>query len=171
MPLCVVRLTGLRIKDNILINVLDKYTYTFGGDINLDKFKLSSNLSYSKKVSPNMGSNGYTSYDPMYSLLIWSSADFNILDYKDNYWLIKDQLQNYTYGQTANMNNPYFDRYEKTNQVSRDLFNADVTMSYQLTDWLKASVRSGLDFYTDKGELKSCMGILFNITGNTRSTW
>ena len=147
-------------------SMLNKYTYTFGGDVNLEKFKLSSNLSYSKKTTPNMGSNGYTSYDPMYSLLIWSSADFNILDYKDNYWMVKDQLQNYTYGASANMNNPYFDRYEKTNPVSRDLFNADVTMSYQLADWLKASIRSGLDFYTDKGEIKVAWGS-YLMSGNT----
>jgi len=147
-------------------SVLNKYTYTFGGDINLDKFKLSSNLSYSKKTSPNLGSNGYTSYDPMYSLLIWSSADYNILDYKNNYWLVKDQVQNFTYGEASSMNNPYFDRYEKTNEISRDIFNADVTMSYQLADWLKASIRSGLDFYTDKGELRTAWGS-YLLTGNT----
>ncbi len=147
-------------------NMLNKYTYTFGGDLNLGKFKLNSNLSYSKKTSPNMGSNGYTSYDPMYSLLIWSSADFNVLDYKDNYWLVKDQVQNYTYGKSASMNNPYFDRYEKTNPVSRDLFNADVSMSYKFADWLQASIRSGLDFYTDKGEVKCAWGSYLS-SGNT----
>jgi TonB-linked SusC/RagA family outer membrane protein len=147
-------------------SMLNKYTYTFGGDVNLEKFKLSSNLSYSKRTSPNMGSNGYTSYDPMYSLLIWSSADFNILDYKNNYWLVKDQVQNYTYGKSSSMNNPYFDRYAKTNPATHDLFNADVTMSYQLADWLKASIRSGLDFYTDKGEVMCAWGSYLS-TGNT----
>ncbi len=147
-------------------STLDKYTYTFGGDINLDKFKLSSNLSYAKKTSPNLGSNGYTSYDPMYSLLIWSSADFNLMDYKNNYWLVKDQTQNYTYGSNSNMNNPYFDRYEKTNQISHDIFNADVSLSYQFADWLKVSARSGLDFYTDKGELRTSWGS-YLYTGNT----
>ena len=147
-------------------SVLDKYSYSFGGDINLDKFKLSSNLAYSKKTSPNLGSNGYTSYDPMYSLLIWSSTDFRLSDYKNNYWLVKDQVQNYTYGRNSNMNNPYFDRYQKTNQISRDIFNADVTMSYQFADWLKATARSGLDFYTDKGELRTAWGSYLQ-TGNT----
>jgi TonB-linked SusC/RagA family outer membrane protein len=147
-------------------SVLDKYSYSFGGDVNLDKFKLSSNLAYSKKTSPNLGSNGYTSYDPMYSLLIWSSTDFNLMDYKNNYWLVKDQVQNYTYGSNSNMNNPYFDRYQKTNQISRDIFNADVSMSYQFADWLKATLRSGLDFYTDKGELRTAWGS-YLMTGNT----
>lgn len=153
---------------------LDKYTYSFGGDVNFDKFQLSSNLSYSKRESPNMGSNGYTSYDPMYSLLIWSPADWDIRDYKNNYWLIPGELQNNHYGydfennryRGKNQNNPYFDRYEKTNEVSRDIFNADLTMSYEITDWLKATVRSGLDFFVDRGQLRVSRGS-YTSTGNT----
>ena len=145
-------------------STLDKYTYTLGGDINLNKFKLSSNISYARKHSPNMGSNGYTSYDPMYSLLIWSSPDYNVLDYKNNYWLKKDQTQNWTY--PSGSNNPYFDRYQRTNEVSRDIFNADLSLSYDLTSWLKASIRSGLDFYTDRGQLRTSWGS-YLYTGNT----
>lgn len=143
---------------------LDKYTYTLGGDINLDKFQLNSNMSYAKRESPNMGSNGYTSYDPMYSLLIYGSADFNILDYKDNYWLKRDEVQNYTY--RSSVNNPYFDRYEKTNDVSRDIFNADLSMSYDVADWLKLMVRSGLDTYIEKGQIRISQGSMVS-SGNT----
>ena len=143
---------------------LDKYTYTLGADINLKKFKLSTNLSYAKKHTPNMGSNGYTSYDPMYSLLIWSGADYDIRDYKNNYWLTPGLVQNFTY--RSGSNNPYFDRYEKRNEVTRDIFNADLTMSYQVTDWLKATVRSGLDFYKDLGQLRLSMGS-YTMSGNT----
>lgn len=154
-------------------STLNKYTYSFGADANLDKFKMSTNLSYAKKASPNVGSNGYTSYDPMYSLLIWSSSDFNILDYRDNYWITKGVQQNYTYGLQpngsytgANQNNPYFDRYEKTNEISRDIFNADMSLSYQLTPWLKASLRSGVDFYKEVGQLRVSKGSYLS-TGNT----
>jgi len=145
-------------------STLNKYTYSIGGDINLKRFKLSSNLSYAKKASPNIGSNGYTSYDPMYSLLIWSPADYNILDYKNNYWLLPGQKQNFTY--QSGINNPYFDRYEKTNEISRDIFNADLSMSYDVTDWLKATVRSGLDFYKELGQLRVSQGS-YLATGNT----
>ncbi|MEZ4992120.1 MAG: SusC/RagA family TonB-linked outer membrane protein [Saprospiraceae bacterium] len=154
-------------------SLLNKYTYTLGGDINLEKFRLTSNLSYAKRESPNMGSNGYTSYDPMYTLLIWSSADFNILDYQDNYWIVKDKVQNNQFGvqpdgtyKGKNQNNPYFDRYEKTNQVSRDIFNADLSMSYDVASWLTATVRSGLDFYMDRGQLRVSQGSYVS-TGNT----
>ncbi len=154
-------------------STLDKYTYTFGGDVNLDKFKLSSNVSYAKKASPNVGSNGYTSYDPMYVLLIWSSADFNVLDYKNNYWFVPGQQQNNHFGvqpdgtyRGANQNSPYFDRYEKTNEISRDIMNVDMSMSYDFASWLKATVRSGVDFYKEVGQLRSSRGSYLS-TGNT----
>jgi TonB-linked SusC/RagA family outer membrane protein len=144
---------------------LNKYTYTFGGDINLDKFQLSSNMSYTKRESPNMGTNGYKSYDVMYSMLIYSPADYNILDYKDNYWMIKDQKQNWTYP-LGNINNPYFDRYAITNEVSRDIFNTDLTTSYEIADWLKVTVRSGLDFYVNRGQIRLSQGS-WTSTGDT----
>ena len=100
----------------------------------------------------------------MYSLLINSSADFNILDYKNNYWLKEEKIQNYTY--KNQVNNPYFDSYKKTNEVSRDIFNADLSASYQIAEWLKATVRSGLDFYIDRGKLRVSRGS-FVSTGDT----
>ena len=144
---------------------LNKYTYTLGGDITLDKFQLSSNMSYTKRESPNMGTNGYKSYDVMYSMLIYSPADYNILDYKDNYWMIKDQKQNWTYP-NGNINNPYFDRYAINNEVSRDIFNADLSTSYELTDWLKVTARSGLDFYVNRGQIRLSQGS-WTSTGDT----
>lgn len=154
-------------------STLNKYTYTFGADLNLDKFKMSTNLSYAKKASPNVGSNGYTSYDPMYTLLIWSSSDFDIRNYKDNYWITKGVQQNYTYGLQPNgsytgasQNNPYFDRYEKTNEISRDIFNADLSLNYEFSPWLKATLRSGIDFYKEVGQLRVSKGSYLQ-TGNT----
>lgn len=140
----------------------DRYTYALGGDINLDKFKFSSNVSYSRKITPNQSSNSYTGYDPMYSLLIWSSTDFNILDYKD-YWIKPNETQNYT---LKNHNNPYFNIWQRTNEVNRNIFNADMTMSYQIADWLKATARAGADTYTDTGELRTAWGSQ-TMTGNT----
>ncbi len=144
---------------------VDKYTYTLGGDINLEKFRLTSNLSYTRRHTPNMGSNGYTSYDPMYTLLVNSSADFDVRDYKD-YWLNPGVLQNNHFGYDLendsysgkNQNNPYYDRYERLNEVTRDIFNADLTVSYDVTNWLRATLRSGLDFYGDVGQLSLSQG-------------
>ncbi len=155
---------------------LQKYTYSFGADVSMNKFKMSTNLSYAKRASKNIGSNGYTSYDPMYSILIWSPSDWDLSLYKNNYWIKPGEIQNNHFGLIAggtinnysgkNENNPYFDRYEKTNEISRDIFNADLVMSYQLTNWLKATVRSGVDFYKETGQLRSSWGSYLS-SGNT----
>ena len=155
---------------------LDKYTFTSGADFTFDKLKMSTNLSYAKKKSPNIGSNGYTSYDPMYSILIWSPSDWNLADYKDNYWIKRGEIQNNHFGLAPNgtidsykgksENNPYFDRWEKTNEISRDIFNADLTTSYQLASWMKATVRAGIDFYKETGQLRSAWGSYLS-SGNT----
>lgn len=135
---------------------VDKYSYTLGGDVNLDRFHLSSNITYAKRYSPNSGLNGYTGYDPMYNLLLWSSADFDIMDYKDNYWMVPGEVQNYTL--RSGHDSVWFDMYEKINQKSRDLFNADLSVGYDIAPWLKATVRAGLDFFVDAGKMKISKG-------------
>ncbi len=162
-------LNWTEIKGRYPNSKLQKYTYTFGADLNVNKFKISTNFSYARKSSPNIGANNYTSYDRMYSILIWSPTDWNLLDYKNNYWITPGVLQQNHFGLNAagqnagrDENNPYFDSYEKLNKISRDIFNADLTTSYQLTSWLKATLRTGVDFYKEIGEVKLSKGsVLF----------
>ncbi len=97
----------------------DKVTYSTGGDMKFNKFTLSSNVAYNKQSSPNTGFNGYTSYDPMYSMLVWSAPDYDVRDYQD-YWLVPNESQNNSYTNSAN--NPYFDRYQRTHSVNKDIF-------------------------------------------------
>lgn len=138
-------------------SMFDKYTYNIGGDMKYRKFTLSSNISYNKHISPNFGFSGYTSYDPMYSMLIWSSPDWNVLDYR-NYWVVPDEVQNTSYTDTNN--NPYFDRYERTHSVNKDIFNGSLSMMYDLTPWLKATIRSGFDTYSNRQVIQISKGSL-----------
>ena len=142
----------------------DKYAFSIAGDINYNKLKLTANASYHKQSSDNIGFNGYTSYDPMYTLLIWTAADYDVRDYKDNYWMIPDVQQNFTYQKTHN--NPYFDRNERTKGIDRNIFNTSLSVNYEILPWLKASLRSGLDFYSNKEDLQISQGS-YVTSGNT----
>ena len=133
----------------------DKITYSVGGDLNFNKVSIITSLSYNKHQSPNLGFNGYTAYDPMYSMLIWGSPDWNVLDYKD-YWLIPNEQQHSSY--TAGNNNPYFDRYERIKPYNKDVFNGQLTFNYQILDGLKATVRTGYDTYSDKQIVRISQG-------------
>lgn len=133
----------------------DKITYSVGGDIRSKKFSLSTSLAYNNHQSPNIGFNGYTGYDPMYSLLVWGSPDWNINDYK-NYWTVPNEVQNNSY--TSGNNNPFFDRYERTRSYNKNIFNGQITMSYDILPWLKATVRSGYDTYSATQNIKVSKG-------------
>ena len=152
----------------------DKYTFTIGGDMKYKNFSLSGNVSYNKHHTPNAGQNGYTNYDPMYSLLIWSGADWDIRDYRD-YWITPGEVTNNPYTrvlddgtiqQAGSLDNPYFIQEERIREVNRDVMNGNISMSYDIRPWLKLSVRSGLDFYVDKTEMRIAKGSLTN-SGNT----
>ncbi len=147
--------TWVRNKGQYPNSRLDKYSYSLGGDMELNKFTLSSSLAYNKQYSPNIGFGGYTGYDPMYNLLVWSSPDYDIRQYKD-YWLVENESQNSSY--TSINNNPYFDRYERLHQVDRDIFNGSLSISYEVLPWLKATLRSGFDIYSEKQEIRISMG-------------
>ena len=137
----------------------NKYTYGIGGDMKLNKFLLSSSISYNKQTSPNIGFSGYTSYDPMYSMLVWSAADYDVRDYMD-YWLIPNESQNNSY--TDSSNNPYFDRYQRTHSINKDIMNGNLSVNYDFTPWLKLSLRSGFDTYSDRQDIKISKGSLIS---------
>lgn len=154
-----VSITSIQNKGQYPNSMFNKYTYSLGGDIKVNKFTLSSSISYNKQSSPNMGFSGYTGYDPMYSLLIWSSPDWNILDYKD-YWRVPNETQNNSYTDTNN--NPYFDRNERTHSLDKDIFNVSLSMIYDLTSWLKATIRSGYDTYSNRQVVQISKGSLIS---------
>ena len=139
--------TWVKNKGQYPNSMFDKFTYSIGGDMKVNKFTLSSSISYNKQTSPNLGFNGYVGYDPMYSMLIWSSPDWNMLDYKD-YWIVPDVSQSTSYTDTNN--NPWFDRNERIHSLNKDIFNGTLSLSYDLTSWLKATIRSGFDTYSNR---------------------
>ncbi|OFX57767.1 MAG: TonB-dependent receptor [Bacteroidetes bacterium GWB2_41_8] len=136
-------------------SVFDKITYSIGGEMKINKFSLSSSMSYNKQTSPNTGFSGYTGYDPMYALLIWSATDWDIRQYKD-YWVIPNETQNSSY--TAGNNNPYFDRYERTHSVNKDILNGTLALTYDFTPWLKGTLRTGYDTYSNRQEINISKG-------------
>ncbi len=156
--------TWVKNKGQYPNSMFDKFTYTIGGDIKVKKFTLSSSISYNKQSSPNIGFSGYTGYDPMYSMLIWSSPDWNVLDYKD-YWVVPNEVQNTSYTDTNN--NPYFDRNERTHSLNKDIFNGSLSMRYDVTSWLKATLRSGFDTYSNRQTIQISEGSLISAGAST----
>jgi TonB-linked SusC/RagA family outer membrane protein len=147
--------TSVQNKGQYPNSMFNKLTYSLGGEMKIKNFSLSSGITYNKQLSPNIGFSGYTGYDPMYNMLVWAAPDYDIRDYED-YWLIPDEVQNSSY--TSTNNNPYFDRYERLHSVNKDVFNVSLDMSYDILSWLKATLRSGYDVYSDRQEVRISKG-------------
>jgi len=147
---------------------INKYSFSLGGYMKYEKFSLSSSMTYTKHDSPNAGFNGYKNYDPMYSLLVWSGADYDVRQYKD-YWVIRDEFQNNPYNSydangvlkaNGSLDNPYFQQHERTRSLNRDVFNGMFNAGYEIAPWIKANLRVGMDYYTDGQDVKISMGNL-----------
>jgi hypothetical protein len=125
---------------------LNKVTYYLGGNIDMGKFSLESNMSYSKHISPNIRGNQYSG-GYLYNLIGWLGSEWDLKEYT-NYWMVKDEQQNW-----FNMewyDNPYFIANEVIQSADRDILNGFVMASYKFTPWMKLSLRTGLDFYIDR---------------------
>ncbi|MDD2798834.1 MAG: SusC/RagA family TonB-linked outer membrane protein [Bacteroidales bacterium] len=165
--------TWVKNKGQYPNSMFDKMTYAIGGDLKINNFSLSSNMSYNKQTSPNVGFSGYTGYDPMYNLLIWSAPDYDIRQYTD-YWTIKNEIQNSSYTDTNN--NPYFDRYERIHSVDKDILNGTLTLNYEFLPWLKSTIRSGFDTYSNQQQIRISKGSfksagVATITPNGSQVW
>lgn len=133
---------------------LTKITYSLGGDMKFNRLTLESNISYSKHTSPNIRGNQYSG-GYLYNLIGWLGSEWDVRDYRD-YWLVKDQSQNWFNYEWYD--NPYFLAYEVLNTADRDLYNGHITASYTFNPWLKLSLRSGLDTYIDRYTYRNPIG-------------
>ena len=103
-----------------------------------------------------MGGSAYHGTGYIYNLLVWSGSEYDIRDYK-NYWKIKDEQSNW-WDRGGWYDNPYYIANELTSSDNYDVVNAFVNASYDITSWLKLSLRSGADMYTEKSETKAPVG-------------
>lgn len=136
---------------------LNKITYSVSGDIKYKKFSAEAGITYNKRFYPNKSNPGYDggrSY--LYQMLVWSGSEYDIRDYK-NYWKVKDELSNW-WDRGNWYENPYYIANEVTSSSNYDVVNAFINTSYDITPWLKFSLRSGADIYTEKTEDKEPIG-------------
>lgn len=136
---------------------LNKITYTVSGDMKYKKFSAEAGITYNKRFYPNKSNPAYDggrSY--LYQMLVWSGSEYDIRDYK-NYWKIKDELSNW-WDRGNWYENPYYIANEVTSSSNYDVVNAFINTSYDITTWLKFSLRSGADIYTEKTEDKEPIG-------------
>lgn len=140
-------------KGQYLNQNLNKITFSVGGEMTWKNFKMDASAAYNKRVSTNDHGSGYSgSY--IYDMVIWGGSEYDVRDYR-NYWVKgKEGMQQNWYDDSW-YDNPWFKAYEITDAYDIDVVNAALNASYEITPWLKAMVRSGVDVYTKRNEWKN----------------
>lgn len=128
---------------------LNKISYSVSGDMKWKKFSFDGGMTYNKRFYPQNFGTGYGKGGYLYNLLVWTGPDYDVRDFK-NYWVKQDEQQNWMYD--GWYDNPYFIANEITRSSNYDIVNAYANMSYEFTSWLKATLRSGVDSYSERKE-------------------
>ena len=118
-----------------------------------EKLHINSSISYVNSQSDNRPSNGYGSENVNYSLVAWGPRSLNIDNLK-NYWQPGlEGLQQYSFNYTF-FDNPYFILFENRNSFDRDRVFGNISASYDITDNLTATVRTGMDYSDETRQLR-----------------
>ena len=134
---------------------LDKYMINGTGNIHYGKFKLEASFAYKLQKAPNMPKADYGGGNIFYNMLIWGGTEYDIRDFQ-NYWKVKDQKQNWPF--SAWYDNPYYIVNERIDKREKNLFNTNITMTYEILKNLSVMYRSGYDNYSNYQEKRQSIG-------------
>lgn len=134
---------------------LNKLTYTVSGDMKWKDFTFEGGLTYNKRFYPNNEGTGYGTGGYIYSMLVWTGTDLDIRDYK-NYWSKKNEVQNWP--NKVWYDNPYFIANEIIHSSDYDVVNGFMNAKYDFTSWLRASLRTGVDMYSEREKWRNSIG-------------
>ncbi|UAM97009.1 SusC/RagA family TonB-linked outer membrane protein [Polaribacter litorisediminis] len=118
-----------------------------------EKTKIISNINYINSSSDNRPSNGYGSENVNYSLVAWGPRSLNIDSLRDYWQPGLEGVQQYSFNYTY-FDNPFFILHENTNSFNRDRLFGNITFNHQFTEKLSLSLRSGMDYSSEKRRFK-----------------
>lgn len=120
-----------------------------------DKLTLNSKLSYTRVHAPNVPNYDYNPSGHMYTILIWMGDDVNGRDLKNNLWVpgmegYRQASYNYAW-----YNNPWFGSEYFKRVWNKDVTNAQLSLSYQVSDDLVLQGRASMISTNNNTELQS----------------
>ncbi|MGB5820460.1 MAG: SusC/RagA family TonB-linked outer membrane protein [Saonia sp.] len=111
----------------------------------LEKLHINSSISYVNSQSDNRPSSGYGSENVNYSLVAWGPRSLNIDSLRDYWQPGLEGVQQFSYNYTF-FDNPFFILFENRNSFNRDRVFGNVSATYDITENLSATLRSGMDY-------------------------
>lgn len=142
---------GFRDQKGTIWNTDQKrYNFMVSGNYNFNKY-ISTDLSltYSATRSDNLTTSGYSSNNPLQSIMQWFGRQVDMKDLKANVDKVDENGRYYNWNAAYHVN-PYFNLKNNTNSYDRDRVIAKGSVFITPTDWLKFEGRIGYDMYYDK---------------------
>lgn len=123
---------------------LNTYNFNINTSYNLsDKFKIEGNLNYNRQASPNIPDVSYGPNSIIYSMTVWTGADWNISDMK-NYWQPgKEGIQS-IFAEYQRYHNPYFMSYEWLRGHYKTDVYGTAALTYKANKNIEAIVRANV---------------------------
>ncbi|PQJ77315.1 SusC/RagA family TonB-linked outer membrane protein [Polaribacter glomeratus] len=133
---------------------LDRKTAAFKMNFNpTEKTKITSSINYVNSSSDNRPANGYGSENANYSLVAWGPRSLDINSLRDYWQPGLEGVQQYSFNYTF-FDNPFFILHENTNSFNRDRVFGNIAINHKFTDNLSVSLRSGMDYSSEKRKFK-----------------
>jgi len=113
---------------------LNSTNVNFSGGLNITKkLRLESNINYNKQYTPNYPRFAYQPASPVYTMMVWGAADYDVRELRD-YWQpgkVGTQQKNVEYYQYSN---PWFTAYEQLQGYYKDDIYGHAKLKYNITD-------------------------------------
>lgn len=124
-----------------------RYNGTLTSSYNFNKF-LSADftMTYNKTMSDNLIPSGYSSGNPLQSIMQWFGRQVDMKDLKAHWQETTEFGTPYNWINAFHVN-PYYTVYNNTNSYDRDRLIAKGSIFIKPTSWLKFEGRVGYDYY------------------------
>jgi TonB-linked SusC/RagA family outer membrane protein len=123
---------------------LNATNINLSGSLNLSKkLKLETNINYNKQYTPNIPYIDYQPASPIYAMMIWGGANYDINDLKD-YWQPGKVGTQQKYIEYYQYSNPYFIVNEQLQGYYKDDIYGYMKLKYYITENFDVHLRSNI---------------------------
>lgn len=123
---------------------LNTVNFNINASYNLSsKLKIDGTLNYNRQFSPNIPDVVYGPNSVIYTVTIWTGADWNIDDMR-NYWQPGKQGVQSIFAEYQRYHNPYFVSYEWLRSHTKNDITGNISLTYTHDKHLEATLRSNL---------------------------
>ena len=123
---------------------LDIVNYNMSASYNLsNKFKIEGSLNYNHQFTPNIPDVSYGPNSVIYSVTVWTGADWS-MDEMKNYWQPGKEGVQSKFAEYQRYHNPYFVSYEWLRSHYKNDVTGNVSLSYKPNQVFEAILRANI---------------------------